>query len=97
MKIYLQSKSKYLSKYYIRGHKPLSRSYFAIKSVNTGDQFVYYSALAFWLLNICGSSIQGDKKYDDPNAINQNILLEMRNLGIEVGIPPNKLRTVNLN
>lgn len=36
--------------------------------------------------------MQGEKKYDDPITISQNIILEMKNLGIDVNIPPNKLR-----
>jgi estrogen-related receptor beta like 1 len=71
----------------------LSRTYFAIKSTQSGDQFIYFSSLCFWLLNICGSSIQGDKKYDDPNTAAQTILMEMKNLGIDSNVPPNKLRT----
>lgn len=71
----------------------MSRSYFAIKSQNPGDQFIYFGTLCFWLLNLCGSNVQSDKKYDDPNTTSQTILLEMKNVGIDANVPPNKLRT----
>lgn len=77
---------------FYRINKPLSRSYFALKSANPGDQFIFFATLSIWLLNLNGSSIQGDKKYDDPLTTSQNILLEMKNLGINLDVPPNKLR-----
>ena len=77
-----------------RGHRPLSRSYFAVKSTNQGEQFIYFSSLAIWLLSICGSQITGDKKYDDPVTMANNILTEMKGVGINIDVPPNKLRTV---
>lgn len=76
----------------LRINKPLSRTYFASKSVNNDDQFIYFATLCIWLLNLIGSNIQGDKKYDDPLTTSQNILLEIKNLGIDLNIPPNKLR-----
>jgi hypothetical protein len=39
-------------------------------------------------------SIQGDKKYDDPTTMSNNIITEMKKAGIEIDIAPNKLRTV---
>lgn len=73
-------------------NKPLSRTYFAVKSSNPGDQFIYFGTLSFWLLNLCGSSVQSEKKYDDPNSTSQTILMEMKNVGIDISAPPNKLR-----
>lgn len=63
-----------------------------MKSINSEDQFIYFVTLSIWLLNLSGSNMQGEKKYDDPITISQNIILEMKNLGIDVNIPPNKLR-----
>jgi hypothetical protein len=83
----------YLNNYF-RLNRPLSRTYFAIKSTLPGDQFIYFGTLCFWLLNLSGSNIQSDKKYDDPNTTSQTILLEMKNLGIDANVAPNKLRTV---
>ncbi len=73
-------------------NKPLSRNYFALKSTTPGDQFIYFSSLCFWLLNLCGSQIQGDKKYDDPNTASQNIINESKNIGVDLNVPINKLR-----
>lgn len=70
----------------------MPKTYFAMKSTNSEDQFIYFVTLSIWLLNLSGSNIQGEKKYDDPITISQNIIMEMKNLGIEVNIPPNKLR-----
>lgn len=81
----LEYESQFLKK---KINKPLSRTFFALKS-STGDQFVYFGTLSIWLLNLCGSSIQS--KLEDPNSTSQNILLEMKNLGIDSNIPPNKL------
>jgi hypothetical protein len=66
-----------------------------VKSTNPGEQFIYFSSLSIWLLSICGVSIQGDKKYDDPTTMSNNIITEMKKAGIEIDVAPNKLRTVN--
>jgi hypothetical protein len=42
-------------------------------------------------------SIQADKKYDDPTTMSNNIITEMKNVGINVDVAPNKLRTVNIS
>ena len=92
MKFYLQKQSNlYINN---RGHRPLSRSYFALKSPNQGEQSIDFNSLAIWLLTLCGANISGDKKYDDPTTIANTLLTEMKNIGIQCDIPPNKLRTV---
>ena len=50
--------------------------------------------MSIWLLSLCGATIQGDKKYDDPTTMANNIISEMKNAGINVDVAPNKLRTV---
>jgi hypothetical protein len=77
-----------------KGHRPLSRAYFAIKSSNQGEQSVYFNSLAIWLLSLCGANVSADKKYDDPTTMANTLLTEMKNVGISCDIPPNKLRTV---
>lgn len=74
----------------------MSRTYFATKSTNPGEQFIYFSSLSIWLLSLCGVTIQADKKYDDPTTMANNILSEMKNAGINVDVAPNKLRTVSI-
>lgn len=78
----------------IKGHKPLSRSYFAIKSTNPGEQFIYFSSLSIWLLSLCGVQMSGDRKYEDPLTTANSIITELKNLGVSIDVAPNKLRQV---
>ena len=66
----------------IKGHHPMTTTYFISKSPNTGEQNVYFIVLSSWLVNLCGGKIQGDKKYDDPVTMANNLLTEMKNIGI---------------
>ena len=70
----------------------MTTTYFISKSPNAGEQNVYFIALSSWLVNLCGGKIQGDKKYDDPVTMANNLLTEMKNIGIECSVPPNQLR-----
>jgi len=45
-------------------------------------------------LTLCGGQMSGEKKYDDPMTMATNLLTEMKNLGLNCTITPNKLRTV---
>ena len=36
--------------------------------------------------------VTGWSKYDDPVTASQNVVLEMKKLGIELDMPPNKLK-----
>ena len=72
----------------------MSRTFFSVKQSGNNEQAVYFNALSIWLLSICGATVQGDLKYADPVTIATNILTEMKNVGIELNIPPNSLRTV---
>ena len=76
----------------IKGHHPMTTTYFISKSPNAGEQNVYFIVLSSWLVNLCGGKIQGDKKYDDPVTMANNLLTEMKNIGIECSVPPNQLR-----
>ena len=76
----------------IKGHHPMTTTYFISKSPNAGEQNVYFIALSSWLVNLCGGKIQGDKKYDDPVTMANNLLTEMKNIGIECSVSPNQLR-----
>ena len=76
----------------MKGHHPMTTTYFISKSPNAGEQNVYFIALSSWLVNLCGGKIQGDKKYDDPVTMANNLLTEMKNIGIECSVPPNQLR-----
>jgi hypothetical protein len=76
----------------IKGHKPLSKTYFCQKNGNGGEQNVYFIALASWLVNQCGGKISGDQKYEDPVTMATTLLTEMKKCGIDTQITPNNLR-----
>jgi hypothetical protein len=78
----------------VRGHKPISRSFFAAKIQGIEEQSVYFNTLSIWLLGLCGGQMGADKKYEDPVTMATNLLNEMTNVGIQCDVPPNKLRTV---
>ena len=70
----------------------MTKTYFCQKNGRGGEQNVYFIALASWLVNQCGGKISSDQKYDDPVTLASNLLTEMKNVGIECGVPPNQLR-----
>ena len=70
----------------------MTKTYFCQKNGRGGEQNVYFIALASWLVNQCGGKISSEQKYDDPVTIASNLLTEMKNVGIECGVPPNQLR-----
>ena len=76
-----------------KGFKPLSKTFFAIPSSNPSEQFIYFVSLVSWLLSINNHVVTGWNKYDDPMTASQNVILELKKLGIEVDMPPNKLKT----
>ena len=43
-------------------------------------------------MNQCGGKISSEQKYDDPVTLASNLLTEMKNVGIDCGVPPNQLR-----
>ena len=71
----------------------MTRTYFLTKSQNPGEQSVYFIALSSWLLGQCGGKMSGDKKYDDPVTMANNLITEMKNIGIDCQIPPNLVRS----
>jgi len=84
-----------------RGFKPISRSFFALPSSNASEQFIYFVSLVSWLLSVNNHQVTGWNKYDDPMTASQNVsklklfnpsVLELKKLGIELDMPPNKLK-----
>ena len=75
-----------------RGFKPLSRSHFAMPSSNASEQFIYFVSLVSWLLAINNHQVTNWNKYDDPMTSSQNVLIELKKLGIEIEVSPNKLK-----
>ena len=76
-----------------KGFKPLSRSFFAVPSNNPSEQFMYFVSIVSWLLSINNHQVSGWNKYDDPMTASQNVILELKKLGIDLDMPPNKLKT----
>lgn len=46
-----------------------------------------------WLLAINQHQVTGWNKYDDPMTASQNVIAELQNLGIEIDVSPNKLKS----
>lgn len=70
--------------------KPLSKVYFA-QPAPSDDQFLLFVSLVSWLLSINNHTVSGWNKYENPMTSSQNIILELKKLGIELDMPPNKL------
>eukprot|EP00455_Lapot_gusevi_P024025 TRINITY_DN2492_c0_g2_i2.p1 TRINITY_DN2492_c0_g2~~TRINITY_DN2492_c0_g2_i2.p1 ORF type:complete len:421 (+),score=104.67 TRINITY_DN2492_c0_g2_i2:130-1392(+) len=71
--------------------RPLSRIYFAMPGKTT-EQFPYFSALTAWLFSQLGHSYVEWNDYDDPTSVCNNILIEVKRLGLNVDFPAAKLR-----
>lgn len=76
-----------------RGFKPISRSFFALPASNASEQFIYFISLVSWLLSINNVQVKGWNKYDDPMTASQNVVNELHNLGLDLGVSPAKLKT----
>ena len=76
-----------------RGFKPISKAYFATASSKASEQFIYFISLVSWLLAVNQHQVTGWNKYDDPMTASQNVLIELQNLGLQVDVNPNKLKT----
>jgi intraflagellar transport protein 57 len=74
-----------------KGFRPLTRGHFVSAGNNSSDQFQYFTALVSWLLSVNGSTT-GFNKYDDPSAVSNNIIVELSKLGIQIDVPPQKIR-----
>ena len=53
---------------------------------------MYFVTLTQWLLEQCGSKNSGWNQYDDPGTVTNNIVLDLKNLGITVNYPATKLK-----
>ena len=70
----------------------MARSFFATQAQNSSEQFIYFISLVSWFLAINNHQVTGWNKYDDPMTASQNVILELKKLGIELDMPPNKLK-----
>ncbi|KAJ4443521.1 intraflagellar transport protein 57 homolog [Periplaneta americana] len=71
--------------------KPLNRHYFALQT-NPGEQFYLFTSLAAWLIRKTGRSFEQPQEYDDPNSTISSILDSLREIGVNVDFPPNRLK-----
>lgn len=75
-----------------RGIKPFSHCYFAVP-LNQNEQFMNFVGLTKWLIGITGGKTSGWNEYDDPNTVTNNIVVDLKKLGIPVNFAANKLKT----
>jgi estrogen-related receptor beta like 1 len=74
-----------------KGFRPLNRTQFVVPASNPGEQFVYFTSLVAWLLQLNGSQTSFGK-YDDPTTVASNIVVELKRLNIELDFAPGKLK-----
>ena len=56
---------------------------------------MYFISLVSWLLSLLNHQVTGWNKYDDPMTASQNVIVELQNLGLQVDVTPNKLKSGN--
>jgi len=54
---------------------------------------MYFVSLVQWLLERCGSKASGWNQYDDPGTVTNNIMLDLKKLGIVLNYPATKLKS----
>ncbi|CAD8197773.1 unnamed protein product [Paramecium octaurelia] len=74
-----------------KGGKPLNRAYF-VNQTNSSEQFNQFKTLVKWLFQQSDVQTSDFNKLDDPVTLSQNIINELKNIGIEVDFPPLKLK-----
>ncbi|CAD8122680.1 unnamed protein product [Paramecium sonneborni] len=74
-----------------KGGKPLNRAYF-VNQTNSSEQFTQFKTLVKWLFQQNDVQTSDFNKLDDPVTLSQNIINELKNIGIEVDFPPLKLK-----
>jgi len=81
----------YETKFCSRELKPLSRSFFAYPHTNAAYQFQYFTKLVAWGLGLLRVQADWDE-YDDPNTQITNMLVALKDLGLQVNTVPGKLK-----
>ncbi|RZC32563.1 intraflagellar transport protein 57 -like [Asbolus verrucosus] len=66
--------------------------YYFVVTKNPGEQFYLFSLLASFLIEKLGIAFQRPQEYDDPNDTIERILHVVRENGIVVNFPANKLK-----
>lgn len=71
--------------------KPMSRTYFVYAAANTSQQFKYFNLLVVWCLGKVRVEANWGK-YDDPTTICTNMLIALKEVGVQVDVSPGKLK-----
>lgn len=71
--------------------KPLPRTFFVQPAANTAYQFKYFTQLVLWLFKKVRVKADWDE-YDDPNTVITNMLVNLKDTGIQVNAVPGKLK-----
>jgi len=72
--------------------KPMSRTFFAYPHSNPAIQFKYFTQLVVWCLSLMNLQADWDE-YDDPNTVITNMLVILKDVGVQVNAVPGKLKT----
>ncbi|XP_018572596.1 intraflagellar transport protein 57 homolog [Anoplophora glabripennis] len=71
--------------------KPIHKYYFVVTK-NPGEQFYMFSLLAAWLVRKSGKNFEQPQEFDDPNDTIQKIMDAVKDNGMAIDFPPNKLK-----
>lgn len=81
----------YESKFCDKELRPMPRTYFVYPAANTSQQFKYFTQLVVWCLRMVKMEANWGK-YDDPNTVCTNMIIALKDFGIQVDVPPGKLK-----
>lgn len=71
--------------------KPLPRTFFAYPAQNPAHQFKYFTQLVVWAMSILNMKADWDE-FDDPNTVITNMLVILKDMGLQVQAVPGKLK-----
>eukprot|EP00440_Ansanella_granifera_P043490 gb/GFBE01047141.1/.p1 GENE.gb/GFBE01047141.1/~~gb/GFBE01047141.1/.p1 ORF type:complete len:406 (+),score=148.64 gb/GFBE01047141.1/:1-1218(+) len=81
----------YESRFCTKELKPLARTFFAYQAQNPAHQFKYFTQLVVWALSLIKLQADWDE-YDDPNTVITNMLVILKDAGVQVQAVPGKLK-----
>lgn len=81
----------YENRFCNRELKPLARTFFAYPAANSAHQFKYFTQLVVWSLSLIRLQADWDE-YDDPNTVITNMLVILKDAGVQVQTVPGKLK-----
>eukprot|EP00930_Biecheleria_cincta_P000962 TRINITY_DN102141_c0_g1_i1.p1 TRINITY_DN102141_c0_g1~~TRINITY_DN102141_c0_g1_i1.p1 ORF type:complete len:407 (+),score=122.19 TRINITY_DN102141_c0_g1_i1:92-1312(+) len=81
----------YESRFCTKELKPLARTFFAYQAQNSAHQFKYFTQLVVWGLGLMKMQADWDE-YDDPNTAITNMLVILKDAGVQAQAVPGKLK-----